>query len=365
MKKFLAAVPLVLSLALGGILQTAFADPILDLHLGFNTISAKLNIVCYSKSAAVEGKSSSDVLPLAYEKGALPEVVYQGLQSLKGGLDSSGVATGTTVALTQGHTSNTVWADLVTPPAGSNGSVGLILKPESGDGSYYVINYQKDSHFVLYNVSADGVTWVPIKYDNFVVPYKPSTQYRLEAQVVNGAITMKVTDPQGKSSTISSTIPNVKYTTGVYLEQGSQIKKVSDTSAVGMDGYAPEVASVLVNGSYTNGYAKDYAVDKDFNTAWNAGGYSGWLQLDFKNPETFSEIQIAAGSSPTTVEDYTISGLKGTVWTQIGTASPTIVAGKVHITPHMDVIDGTYNALKISVNGRASWVAIYEVHLIK
>jgi hypothetical protein len=363
MKKFLAAVPLVLSLALGGILQTAFADPILDLHLGFNTISAKLNIVCYSKSAAVIGKSSSDVLPLAYEKEALPEVVYQGLQSLKGGLDASGVATSTTIAFTQGHTSNTVWADIITPSTG--GGVGLSFKPDTGDGSYYTLSYQGDSHFVIYKVSADGVTWTPIVYDNFVVPYKPSTQYRLQGQVVNGTLTATVTDSGGKSSTISASIPVANYTTGVYIESGARVKKFSDTSAVGMDGYAPEVASVLVNGSYTNGYAKDYAVDKNFNTAWNAGGYSGWLQLDFKNPETFSEIQIAAGSSPTTVEDYTISGLKGTVWTQIGTASPTIIAGKVHITPHMDVIDGTYNALKISVNGRASWVAIYEVHLIK
>ncbi len=108
--------------------------------------------------------------------------------------------------------------------------------------------------------------------------------------------------------------------------------------------------------------AASHALDCITSTAWNAGANTGTLTLTFPSPVAISGVQILGSARPTTTETYTIEGtVSGSSVGQIGHASPLVdntTPAQIPITP------GSYDGLKITVNGGSSWVAIVEITLI-
>jgi hypothetical protein len=188
MKRFILTIPLFLLTVFVCTTQTSFADPFLNLHKGFNSISPKLNIVCYSNSTPTS-QNLSDVLPLGYGTGVatkvsltLPTTIKVGTVNLTGVLydsynkpvgdaqivfngvltgtittDSSGVFTGTLTAskaqtapltatvngkpITVNSSTGTSLSDVVVAPAQAanlvSGLAQSSLSSNMGWGLYY------------------------------------------------------------------------------------------------------------------------------------------------------------------------------------------------------------------------------------
>lgn len=134
------------------------------------------------------------------------------------------------------------------------------------------------------------------------------------------------------------------------LEQGIML----NTAPTGMQGYQVPKG--------TTGPTE--MIDGNLSTNWNSGGYTGIAQINFPTSQSISAIQLAVGASPTTNEDYTIMGLQNGTWKQIGSSTQLVTEGKVNILSPISVTPGHYDAIKISVNGRGSWVCIVELTLI-
>ena len=141
----------------------------------------------------------------------------------------------------------------------------------------------------------------------------------------------------------------------------------------GMQGYSPPKGTIATaSGVYSNA-TPDKSIDRILQwpqSVWVAPSYNGWLQLNFPTPQTMSGIQIAAHAYPETNEIYTIYGYQNGKWLQISNPTTRHVYNMAHnnisqsILSPISVTPGTYSAIKISVNGGASWVAIIEVTLI-
>jgi hypothetical protein len=116
------------------------------------------------------------------------------------------------------------------------------------------------------------------------------------------------------------------------------------------------------SGSYLTN-TPEMAIDGVLSTAWNSGGFSGWLQFHFPKPTAITAIRIHASAKPTTNEIYTITT---DFQKPIGTATRQVLADTVAgitLDP-IPVTPGTYSDITITVNGGASWVQIHELSLI-
>lgn len=107
----------------------------------------------------------------------------------------------------------------------------------------------------------------------------------------------------------------------------------------------------------------DGAIDGSLSTAWNSGGYSGWLKLQFPKPTALTAVHIQAGAKPTTNVTYTIGADSQTA---IGSGTRQVVAGSAtgSMLEPITVTPGTYSSLTITINGGASWVQINELALL-
>jgi hypothetical protein len=105
------------------------------------------------------------------------------------------------------------------------------------------------------------------------------------------------------------------------------------------------------------------AIDGVMSTAWNSGGFSGWLQLHFPKPTAITAIHILADAKPTTNEIYTITT---DFQRPIGTATRLVLADTLSgmMLDPIPVTPGTYSDITITVNGGASWVQIFDLSLI-
>jgi hypothetical protein len=154
---------------------------------------------------------------------------------------------------------------------------------------------------------------------------------------------------------VGRAITNEKTLTANYIfEFGLEAGITLKTAPTGMQGYQVPKGTT----------GPTAMIDGDLSTNWNSGGYSGVAQVNFPTSQSISAIQLAVGSYPTTNEDYTIAGLQNGTWKQIGSSTQLATGGNVNILSPISVTPGHYDAIKISVNGRASWVCIVELTLI-
>ncbi|WP_339270906.1 fibronectin type III domain-containing protein [Paenibacillus sp. FSL K6-1330] len=146
-----------------------------------------------------------------------------------------------------------------------------------------------------------------------------------------------------------------------------------DTYAYGesvkeMQGNSFPSGTIATASSVADSYIPANVIDKDLKTRWNATTYQATLQLDFPTELNISAVQLAAVATPTTDEEYTVFGFKNGLWTQI--SEPTIrnVLASAESTPvvleSIPVNPGNYDAIKINIDGRNSWVAINEITYI-
>ncbi|PLS19661.1 hypothetical protein CVD28_04390 [Bacillus sp. M6-12] len=145
------------------------------------------------------------------------------------------------------------------------------------------------------------------------------------------------------------------------LEEGETGVKIQ-----GMNGYALPEGTTATASSYYGGSVPSQATDGNLGTVWTVPGFSGWIQFNFPAPQTITGIQLASNASPSTNEVYTVYGLQNGEWKQI--SSPTtlyVSAGQPNILPEIPVTRGTYEGIKVDVNGGSSWVSINEITLIK
>ncbi|SYX81659.1 fibronectin type III domain-containing protein [Paenibacillus alvei] len=145
---------------------------------------------------------------------------------------------------------------------------------------------------------------------------------------------------------------------------------LSATSAYGesvkMQGNSFPSGTIATASSVYSSYIPANVIDKDLNTRWNASTYQATLQLDFPRELNISALQLAAVATPTTDEKYTVFGFKNGLWTQI--SEPTVRNVLAQNTPvvlePIPVKPGNYDAIKINIDGRNSWVAINEITYI-
>jgi hypothetical protein len=110
----------------------------------------------------------------------------------------------------------------------------------------------------------------------------------------------------------------------------------------------------------------DLAIDGTIATGWNAGAFTGWIQLTFPAPLAFNGIQLVADAAPTAMETYTLTGFQGNTAVPLGSWTDTVL-GSCNCTvllPPMLVAAGTYDAIRIDVQGNQSWVAINEISIL-
>src|ERR1017187_593038 len=106
------------------------------------------------------------------------------------------------------------------------------------------------------------------------------------------------------------------------------------------------------------------AIDGTLVPGWNAGNYTGWIALTFPAPVTLNGIALGAVSLPTTTETYTITGFQGGTSVPLGSWSDTVDTGFVVDLPPMLFAAGTYDGIRIDIQGNASWVSLSEISLL-
>ena len=104
------------------------------------------------------------------------------------------------------------------------------------------------------------------------------------------------------------------------------------------------------------------AIDGDFGTYWNSGGFTGSLTVSFASAATLGGVRLFVSALPTTSETYTIFGYQNGNPTQIGQSTQTAQQGGGALST-IAVTPGSYDAIRVDVNGNQSWVAINEMSL--
>ena len=134
------------------------------------------------------------------------------------------------------------------------------------------------------------------------------------------------------------------------------------SSDAGLSGAAvPLGTTATASGSYSTNTPAG-VID---GTGWNAGAYTGWIDLTFPAPLALSGIGLLASAAPTATETYTITGFHGGTGVPLGSWTNT-VEGSCNCTvvlPPMLVPEGEYDAIRIDVQGGDSWVSINEISL--
>ncbi len=136
-------------------------------------------------------------------------------------------------------------------------------------------------------------------------------------------------------------------------------------SDAGLGGIGVPAGTVATASGYYSTATPNLAIDGNIATGWNAGGYTGWIELTFPAPVTLDGIQLAVAPSPTATETFTVTGVEGSTSLSIGAWTETIEGniGPV-IVPPMLFAAGAYDAIRIDINGGASWVAANEISIL-
>jgi hypothetical protein len=136
-------------------------------------------------------------------------------------------------------------------------------------------------------------------------------------------------------------------------------------SDAGLGGIGVPTGTVATaSGDYSTA-TPNLAIDGNIATGWNAGGYTGWIELTFPTPLAVDGLRLAVAPSPTATETFTVTGFKGTASLSIGSWTETIEGniGPVIVPPMLFAV-GSYDAIRIDINGGASWVAANEISIL-
>ncbi len=135
------------------------------------------------------------------------------------------------------------------------------------------------------------------------------------------------------------------------------------SSMEGMEGISPPVGTTATASSDDKNAIK--ALDRDFDSRWNAVTPIASLELKFPKPLHLNFVQLAAQVTPQTQVDYTIFGLKDGEWTQISpiTTRAIDVSTQMRVLDRINVTEGVYSSIKITANARSSWASIHEITL--
>jgi hypothetical protein len=107
------------------------------------------------------------------------------------------------------------------------------------------------------------------------------------------------------------------------------------------------------------------AVDCDILTDWNAGNYSGALELLFPDEITISTLYLVVNATPTSYVEYRIYGLKDGIWNQVSDTVGKVINAKPNKYPTIlepiSIATDSYDGIKIDVIASTSYVAISEI----
>jgi hypothetical protein len=137
-----------------------------------------------------------------------------------------------------------------------------------------------------------------------------------------------------------------------------------DKTVEGMLGFAPpEGTTASASSEYTPQYSADKSIDQNKESYWNAGTYTGSIELKFPNPTEFNFIHITTNAKPVRTVSYIIYGLKNGEWIKISEEVTQSLKDTFTTSPPIKVKEGAYEAIKIDGNGGSSWLAISEITL--
>ena len=149
---------------------------------------------------------------------------------------------------------------------------------------------------------------------------------------------------------------------GLWSDWESLNFEVYKAPADGMIGIGvPKNTLLRASGNYRN-MPPENSIDGIMETMWNSGDYTGWIELSFEKTIHISQLQLSLGATPAVSNKYIIEGYSNNTWKQIcekiiyvnGNASP--------LTP-IDVEEGYYDKIKITVPNSNSWIGINEISI--
>ncbi|MDO7877299.1 FG-GAP-like repeat-containing protein [Hymenobacter sp. ASUV-10] len=129
-------------------------------------------------------------------------------------------------------------------------------------------------------------------------------------------------------------------------------------------GSSANIAANLPTANYTQSSAWSGSAQSVFNGgAWNAGAYSGTVQVDMTTPRQLTQVRYTPGASPTTSATYTIQVSSNmTNWTTVDTYSTTVTAGSsVEVVRTLAVPQTNVRGLRLVASTPSSWTSISNV----
>jgi hypothetical protein len=134
-------------------------------------------------------------------------------------------------------------------------------------------------------------------------------------------------------------------------------------SDAGLGGIGIPMGTTATASSSWQTSTPDKAIDGDLGTGWNAGGYSGSLTITFPQAQVMNGVRLATAASPASSETWTIYGIQNSTPTMIGSATMTAPNGIAVLSP-INVMVGSYDAIRIDVAAQSSWASIVEVSVL-
>ena len=132
----------------------------------------------------------------------------------------------------------------------------------------------------------------------------------------------------------------------------------------GMLGFAPpEGTTASASSEYTTQYSADKSIDQNKESYWNAGTYTGNIELKFPNPTEFNFVHITTNAEPVRTVSYIIYGLQNGEWIKISDEVTQSLKDTFTTSPPIKVKQGAYESIKIEGDGGSSWLAISEITL--
>jgi hypothetical protein len=118
---------------------------------------------------------------------------------------------------------------------------------------------------------------------------------------------------------------------------------------------------VTVSSTYSI-YAGHNAVDADTSTAWNAGGYGGFIEIDLGADTPIDHMFAKAAQVPNGSPTHTMTGrTSGGTTVTLGSFTGPVVQGQWLTIPSLDLTPVRY--VRITSSNPTSWVAWFEIQL--
>ncbi|WP_186785906.1 fibronectin type III domain-containing protein [Paenibacillus agilis] len=139
------------------------------------------------------------------------------------------------------------------------------------------------------------------------------------------------------------------------------ISAASGKTIEGMLGHSAPVGTIAkANNVYSDHIAAN-VIDGDIKTRWNASLSKAEIELVFPKAIELNFVQFATNATPPVSVQYTIFGLLNNQWVKVSEPTTLLLEGFNSINPPVAIKKGTYEGIKIAVDGKTSWAAINEL----